>query len=303
MWRLLNGFLIFLLGLFVLTALLSPPAFWAVDALWPHAFPFKRVFNRVLMIDALLLLVPLLWYWKITGSGWRDKIGLAADKNGGQSFLRGWLLGVGSLVVLVAFMLLAGGRTWVPELSFGKVLSYLAAGGVVGLLEEVLFRGVFFLAILYLVDGLNHKKKKLPMLVAVLSSLFYSVAHFAKARHIQGDVTWLSGFEVWGTLFQDERGWVSLGMRGCGLFLIGLCLCALVYKYRTIWAAAGLHAGWVFSQKSLEKLTDRVNFNEIEFWKNYLWGYDLVSGLVSFVMLGLILLVFCVNSKKLNPPD
>ena len=290
MKRLLLGFGVYLLALWALTALLSPVVFWTVDTIMPGAFPFKRVFNRVLMVDALLLLWPLAHYWRIRQ--W-SAIGICKGNDIFNVVVRGWALGLGSLGFIAVLELVLGARVWAVDIGPGDATSYFLGSTVIGVVEEVLFRGVFYMAIARLVvkeDAWGHR-----LLAAVLSSLFYSVAHFAKVQHIEGTISWNSGFLAWGTIFDGSAGVNVLVMRGIGLFLVGMCLCALVERQGVLWGAMGLHSGWVFMLKSVERLTD---MNEESRWAGWIFGQDLVSGADTYLLLSLLFVLIILPSYR-----
>ncbi len=61
--------LFYLLAIVAASAVLTPLACWGAEALgW--SYPVRRVFNRVIMVSALLLLWPLVKFLRV--GGWRQ---------------------------------------------------------------------------------------------------------------------------------------------------------------------------------------------------------------------------------------
>ena len=89
-----------------------------------------------------------------------------------------------------------------------------------------------------------------PMISVVLSSMFFAYMHFKQPRGLwdydtpPGDVTWLDGFPVglyviFGIVVNFDF------VLFLNLTLVGYCLTVVFMKTRSLWAAIGLHAGWV----------------------------------------------------------
>ena len=137
------------------------------------------------------------------------------------------------------------GISFQPDITFGKgvfLLSGALLGGLlIGLLEEIVFRGMSFRMFYTWV-------KPLPALL--LTSLFFSYAHFKIPDSVweqtSGQVDWGSGFFVgfW-TLFGILPGWDLLIF--VNLTLFGLVLGMLVLRQRSLMGAVGFHAGIVFA--------------------------------------------------------
>jgi membrane protease YdiL (CAAX protease family) len=116
----------------------------------------------------------------------------------------------------------------------------LAAGLLVGVIEETIFRG-------FLLGGFLQDRSRLA--AVLLSSSLYSAAHF-----LRGKVPVTSGSDLGvglRALFAHVRPFTQPMI----LFpLIGLLLVGVVFAYAYLWTnslpfAIGLHAGWVFLAK------------------------------------------------------
>lgn len=272
----LIGLVLFLALVVVLSMVVSPLAFWVVDYCFPDQFPFKRVFNRVLMISALLALWPLMRYWGVTR--W-ERVGVKSWGDFPLNFLRWFFIGVLSLAILTAIRLALGVTRWDFTLTLVDALGYLLAGLAVGCLEELLFRGGLCRSFIHLSKGGQG-------VVVGLGSAFFATAHFLKARPLPEEVDWMTGWRTWvDMLARFDQGTLVIG-QWLSLFLVGVILCVLVLRQGHLWGAVGLHAGWVFSIKVSNQLTDGFNGSSLWFGGNVIEG--LSASLMLAVMLGAV---------------
>lgn len=287
MKRIFTGLLLFFGGIILLSAFITPWVYLGVEHFFPGEAPFRRVFNRVLMISALVLLWPLAKFWGI--QRWSE-IGFRKEGGAGKDILEwlGWgLLTVGGLFVL---QLLIGQRVWGwrgEDAVFWKMMGFVMSAGLIGFLEEILFRGVLFLALLRLVQGR-------VVGVAVVTSIFFSTTHYLKAVNPVGEIGWFSGVEAWGLMLMEMGNMEMLALRWVSLFIVGLVLCALAYRSGTLWGCMGLHAGWVLGLKT---------FNQATEWKGASgsWWFqpDVLSGLAAEIMLLALLGLILWRGKNL----
>ncbi len=277
------GLIIYLLALVVVSALASPWVYWGVEEFYPDRWPFRRVFNRVLMVSALVLAWPLARYW---GVRWREIGFLDVPAVAVRHWIAGFVLGVICLGVLTGAALVWGHRSWGDGVAWGRLAGFLASGTAVGFFEEILFRGLFFLAV---ISGL---RQGAVGGVAVLGSLFFATAHFVKAADPEGAVHWASGWEVWAGMGGQLAVMADLAARWSCLFLVGVVLCLLTARTRTLWAAMGLHAGWVFGLKSAHALTSGGGPGS--FW----FPRDLMSGGVALLLLVVLAAWFGTDWKR-----
>lgn len=293
MKRILLGLLLFFGGIIFLSAFITPWAYLGVEHFFQGEAPFRRVFNRVLMISALVLLWPLAKFWGIIK--WSE-IGLVKNAGAGKELLEwlGWgLVTVGGLFVL---QLLTGQRVWGwrgEDAVVWKVLGFGLSAGLIGFLEEILFRGVLFLALLRLIKGEGDGR---VVALAVVTSIFFSTTHYLKAVNPVGEIGWFSGVEAWGFMLMELGNMEMLALRWISLFLVGLVLCALAYRSGTLWGCMGLHAGWVLGLKT---------FNQATEWKGASgsWWFqpDVLSGLAAEVMLLGLLGMILWRGKTFKP--
>ncbi|NJK90364.1 MAG: CPBP family intramembrane metalloprotease [Blastochloris sp.] len=277
MRRVLLGILFYFGGIVLLSAVVAPWAFWVWDGFFPGEEPFRRVFNRVLMVTALLLLWPLARYWGIRS--WSE-LGLRDRGQLPKEWLRwmGWgVLSVGLLFLMQMWM---GQREWKGTGELGQFVEFFASAGAVAVLEEILFRGLFFLVLLRMWPGK-------AWWVGGVTCLFFATTHYLKAENPPGEVVWWTGWEAWGGMLMELGNLEMLALRWVTLLLVGGVLCALVYRQGHLWGCMGLHMGWVMGLKSLNHVTE---------WRggagSWWFQADVLSGLsAELLLLAMLLMV------------
>jgi membrane protease YdiL (CAAX protease family) len=239
-------------GVFVLSALLAPWCFWTVHPFLENV-PFRRVFDRVILVVALAGVWPLLRTAGVTS--WRE-VGFLPVRSWWRQVLAG--LGVGVLSYGIAGILLA------PSLQWGTnpdvLLKFALSGIAVALIEETFFRG-----------GLQNifQRSMNPVLAVVVVSAVYSVVHFLKpsAANIPDEaVSWMSGFEYLGRVmsssFQKPGVWGGV----VSLWLAGIVLGWTFLRTKALYLSMGLHAGWVFELKTVAWLGGGSVVNNPAIW-------------------------------------
>ncbi|MEM6820365.1 MAG: CPBP family intramembrane glutamic endopeptidase [Verrucomicrobiota bacterium] len=282
------GLAVFLGALIVTSALLSPPVAWLVELIAPDRWPFKRIFNRVLMVSAVVFLIPLLRYYGAIS--WR-MIGIYFQTRWWRWVLLGWLVGVFHVFCLGSLHLGFGAREWNWELTAEKAFGYLLAGVLVGVIEECIFRGGLCLS-------LRRMRKPLLVGVVLIGSAFFALAHFPSARALSGEIHWLSGWQMWQDLLLQFLDPKEVVQRLIGLWLVGICLCVAALRTGTLWFAIGLHAGWVFGIKSVNRMSDATE-QAGSVW----WGGHPLDGITAWLSLFLLLRLlwkFLPESKESN---
>lgn len=293
-------------------ALLAPPLYWAGRSLFEAgAFDGARIlgldlhdelrraglpryFNRAMLVAALLALWPLVRW---LGVGPREFLQLQPNPHRFRHLLGGFLLAAGGLLLL-GWGLRAGG-VFGPHPKASPVMEVLSAalisGLAVGFLEEFFFRG----CVLGLALQTSSKIRAL-----VFSSLFFSAVHFLKPPDdlpMPGAVTWTSGFWLVGQIFAQFGNPVFMLAEFSTLFLVGWVLGFTRLRTGSLWAAIGLHAGWVFGIKTYGGLTIRtMGLEETLPWI----GRDLKSGLAALFVVGLTGLVtwWWLSRERQSPP-
>lgn len=215
------------------SALLAPLVLGASDALFGDRFPMMRVFRRLVMLLAIVGLV--LWARRLGLRRW-SQIGLTAA--GWRSGAAGWGLALGTVtgVLLFAIELAGGWRLgvrWPGPLEVGEAV---AAGLLVGLLEESVCRG-------FLLFPFGRSTGARFWLGAATISALYSTAHFARGgRGLELAIDAVVGWRIWAMV---PTRMVAHWDAWLGLFAVGLLFHALAARDGHAWRVAGLHAGAV----------------------------------------------------------
>lgn len=249
--------LIFLLAVLFVTALLSP---W-VALLWDliiqaqpewheYRYPFSRIFDRLYMLLGIILFFA---YRPLLGIGSMNQMGLQSARRAYPDLVKGFLLALGSLIILVIAMswfevFTPYFRLSLPAAAERSLEAFLTAA-TVGFLEEIFFRGIIF-------KGLLEDWK--PPGAFIVASLFFSTLHFVKPA----ERFFLSGLEPWAGMrhvtnsFHPFLDPVGLFPGLFGLFVMGMVLSYAFLRTGSLYMSIGLHAGWIFGRKTLRVFGD-----------------------------------------------
>lgn len=275
----------YLAAVFLVAALIAPWVWHGVHAAarasghpaWESLtrHPFPRYLNRCLLVVALAGLLPVCRWLGIRT--WRDA-GLA----GHGRALRHWVLGFAASATMFGAVLAVewgtGLRAIRPGLELRAVPAAVgkaaASGAVVGVVEEVLFRGV-------LCGGLR------PSLgwtgASLASSVVYAAVHFLERPARPQVVRWWTGLEAVRGMFAGLAGYGGLSPRFLTLVMAGMVLSQAYRSAGSLYAPMGLHGGWVFWIK-------------VRGWSTVAgpgWGEGRLSGMASeWVWLGAVTLAY-----------
>ena len=285
-----RALLIYLFAVFVGAALIAPFLYFGVQELASHypaleklaRNPFHRFVNRSLLILAVAGLWPL--FRQLGMRSWGD-LGLV-DKKWLIRLVLGVVVGLGSLAVAAAILLITGVRTAVSpdgaELTKHLVNAGLAAV-VVAPLEELIFRGALFGGI----------RKVHPWKVAlIISSAVYALVHFFNKPAPPETITWSTGLMTLGLMLRGFVDVQSLMPGFINLLLAGMILALAYQSFRSLYFSIGLHAGWIFWLKSFSFFT--VTAKQSVFWGSG----KLIDGWAATIVLVPLLVVFIWLDKK-----
>lgn len=242
-------FILVIAAVFLTGALLSWPFYFCLSLLLDISYP-QAVHFSILLTGML----PGIYYLHAT----RQLAGLLGRGRGFRvnlkSILVAFAAGAAILAGIELCLYLLGMRQADPDLGNGTlkfmrvIIKAGIVGCIVGLTEELLYRGVIF-------TGLARYCNRLPALI--VTSLFYGAVHFIEFPPLPAGtaVNWLSGFSVLANAFHqfgNPRILDSL----FALTLLGLLFGLLRWHSGTIIACAGLHAGIVAANKIFSYATD-----------------------------------------------
>ena len=280
--RPLRALVIYIAVVFAGGALLAPWMYWLVQAAaqtFPKLAnaPFHRYVHRAFLALALAGLWPLL---KALGARSASDLGLVRPAGQWQKLGTGFGTGFISLAIVAGIALAVGARAWPEQLVAGKLagqlLGALATAAVVGVLEEILFRGGIFSGLRRLLDW---------RFALAISSAIYALVHFfAPAKH-EGAVAWTSGLALLLPMLGGFTDWQQLIPGFFNLTLAGALLALAFQRTGNLYFSIGLHAGWIFWLKSYGVLTSDVPGANL-----WLWGSGrMIDGWLACVVLALTL--------------
>lgn len=275
-------FIFYFLLASALAALISYPLFHFFGN---DAFRFESWVTRLALIFLILGLIPCFKIFNLSN----QLIGHTNQDNSrfkqiGMGFIAGLL--ILSIVILPLLLLdiriIEEGAT----LSLSLIIKALLAGLIVALIEETLFRGLFFKLSLRWHNAIS---------AILISSFFYAILHFIKPiAHIdQSQLSIVSGFEVIANAFIALPALHTDDF--LALFSVGVLLATVRYKTQSLNYCIGLHASWVFLIKICKDLTDG---NDASQWSFLSGHYDGIIGWLSFAWLICCTIVFLVLSKN-----
>lgn len=244
---------------------------------------FEEVIARLVLIYLVLGFVPAIRWG---GARTLSAVGLARGTDWKGEVWREWLLGVGSIVGLYMIALLLGACVWEPD-GWGRVAGrlpgYLVGGLIIGLVEEVFFRGMLF----------GYLRKVIHWLPAALVvSLFFAFVHFLRPESPSGIVCgeWHTGFSLLPHTFYITARLDHYIPFALTLFMMSMVLCFSYQREGRLYRIIGLHAGWVLALQLGRMLFAR----NLEVW-GFLFGAadNLARSWAALVML-LILWIWVV---------
>jgi len=276
---------IYLAAVFVGGGVLAPWFYWAANGtgiLDPTNIPpFHRFVNRSMLVVALAGLWPLAYYCRL--DSWRS-VGLKREPGWLKDAAKGFFLGFATLGAVGAGSILSESRVFAFNGEFARLASALATAAgtavIVGVLEEVMFRGVVFGALRQIYHW---------TIALVASSGLYSILHFFQTPTLTGEVTWSSGLTFLPLMF---KGFVdpALVIPGFFVLLIAGAVLTVTYERRgTIFFAIGLHAGWIFCLKSYGALTRLGPAHNEPLWGSRKVTDGWMAGAMLLVTLGCVL--------------
>ncbi len=268
-------------------------AFPLFDMVGNDNFKFERWVTRSALLFLVLGLIPCLNFFDLS----LNSLGHTANIN---SFIKqistGFIFGLLVLGVVIYLLIFLDVRVLsaTAELSVSLCLKALLAGLMVALIEETLFRGLFFK-----LANLWHSS----LVAVLLSSFFYAILHFIKPiQHIdQSALNFFSGFEVILNAFAALSNMQTDDF--FALFSVGVLLALVRLKTRSLTYCIGLHASWVFLIKISKELTDN---NSLSDWSFLTGQYDGIIGYLSLVWLVILSTAFyfiAIKPSVINPPS
>lgn len=249
--RILGYWIGYLILVFVGGAAVAPWLYHGTQWLGHHVsflsgladHPFHRFVHRSIFIVAFLGLVPLTRHLGLRS--W-EAVGFRFQRGAYDRFNSGWVAGFVTVGIVMLVILQIGPatyrRSFEPTLFsiLSLALKAVLTGVTVGILEELLFRGIVF-------GSLRGALGVLPAMV--VSSAIYSWVHFFAKVSWVGPVSWDSGFQVVRLMIEGLVDPYLLWPAALNLFVAGMILVWLYHRTGDLATSIGLHAGWVIALK------------------------------------------------------
>jgi|GEM_PF-154814 len=243
--------------------------------------PFRRIFDRVILVTLLLCVLP---FWRWIGLRFELKP-LFRKKRAVSRFLTWFILGAVCISILMYAQVYAGMR--IPRDKSLKILSALLSALTVALLEETIFRGLILQSFLQKIS----KYKSIFIVSAIFALVhLFSLGHFLKSiKELAPDGTNpFDGFKLVAMFLLPLKEPVNVLPGLIGLFIAGWLLAELTVRTKTLWAAIGLHAGWVFTIKLLGRVWKYPSATK----PSWLFGEKFAAtGILGWIMVGFLILI------------
>jgi membrane protease YdiL (CAAX protease family) len=200
-------------------------------------FDFLRVFRRLLLLAAVLVIAFRLKPWR---DGNFSSYGLQISRDHASLLVMPYLITIAAISFLLTVEMSAGWLSWNLRDDFAsRAARYFLSGFVVAFLEEVFFRG-------WMTRRIESSK---GIVAAVFwTNLVYAAAHAFNPRHVPMDVplTWEGALTALALWLRHMVSPTAFGPSVFGLFLFGLLLSILSRRTGSLWPAIGVHAAAVF---------------------------------------------------------
>ena len=226
----------------------------------------------------VLVIAIVLIYWKLIEKKLLSEIGLTKEFG---SYFIGIILGLLMLFLSVILIILTGNIEYQGIFSNTNILMIiLFIGGFIiqGAMEELLCRGLL----------LHTLKEKISLVGAiVVSTIMFIIPHFS-------------------SLFAEDIIYGVIGI--INLILISIIFSLLTIRYKSIWAACGLHSFWnaiLYSVLGLnlsgndETVTAIFKMQSVgkNIWNGGVYGIE--ASLITTVVLAFVAIVIWVTNKKI----
>lgn len=271
----------------VASALITPPLYSLLLALVPDLpWPYSRVYNRVILLTTIVALFLARKSLHLQSLGTFIR-GVPLRQQLKQLSL-GLVVSASTALVALVWVVEAGTLRWAdqgwPFLLEKFVLKALPTALVVSVLEEVLFRGVFFRVL---------REQWSFLWAAILSSFVYAFVHFIEPDRsfVFPGWSWNMGLSYLGHVLGRIFDPAILPALLC-LTAVGVVLSLAVERSRSIASAIGLHAGWILAMKFAGYATDMapgveypatVGRRYFLLLEPAIWGSVLLSGVLLYV--------------------
>jgi membrane protease YdiL (CAAX protease family) len=324
----------FVLGSFLLAALIAPPLYemgkgfadvalkkdTADELNWlagkAKKAEFDLYFKRALMLSAVVLLFPLIYFLRLRVNPQRlqdtpwsiylpkasmgPSVGqpLRKARFGFLQTLVGFLLSSGLFLAMAWVLFNLRWFHWNAPPSGDQITSILPKAAkpafFASVIEEVVFRGALLGVFL---------RAFRPWFAILSLSFLFAAVHFLQPPDgavVSDPTSARAGFEMLrliGLRFLDPQ---AMLYEFTSLFLVGLILAYARFKTAALWLPIGLHAGWVFSLKMFNSIALRRTDLPKEF--DIYIGHDLKEGFLPLGSLIFTWILVAIYIRMIRTP-
>ncbi len=279
-------FLFYFLMASLIAAIISYPLFSFFDN---GGYHFERWVTRAALLSLFLGLFACFKLFNLSfySIGHNSQLSCYFKKSF-VGFLYGFTLL--SLILSILFFLDIRLFSKDDDLSTLFFIKVLLAGITVALIEETLFRGLFFKITM---------RWHNPAIAIFISSFFYSILHFIKPLSSidPNTLSLFSGFEVMANAF-----YALSELRPddfMALFSVGILLAVVRYRTNSLAYCIGMHASWVFLLKTTKEFSSS---NPSSSFSILVGEYDGIIGWLSFFSLILTSIIYYLYTSRVRCP-
>ncbi len=277
---------------------------------------FERVVSRCVLIATIILLIA--FFKRLGFNSWRE-IGFNLNQTQfWKRFSKGFGAGVLIMLPVIAGLLISKNRvidfgwSWSPDDLLLLLITALASGLLIALIEETFFRGAML--------GAMRRHSSIPFAVVTTSFIFAFIHFLRPTGHPYPDDTtshtfhllpslenpqhlnapdWSSGFTAIKNAFAFLPQPLHIADSFIALFLAGCLLGVVKIRSNTLATCMGIHAGWVFAIKVFKRVTD--SNDHVGYAAAWLTGdYDGVIGYLASICLACAIIIYIGMKNRVN---
>lgn len=240
--------------------------------------PYSRYFKRCIILAALVLVPPYLWWKKRSASDQFTPPKLSWQPSLARHLYWGALISFFSVFLLGASLQGAGWYEIKDSIDWGKAFKKACvAAFFVALVEELFFRGLLFN--LFIVSF--SRTKALIFLCLIFTFLHF--LHPPKSLMVENPSHWFAGFEMLGLSITRLLSIHDFIYEFMSILIIGLILTYARVWTHSLYLSLGLHAGWVFAFKLFKEIYQQTGQQPESL--SLLLGRNLKEGFLPIAML------------------
>ncbi len=227
--------------------------------------------------------------------GWTPGFGQPVPPCWWRHLLLGFGVGAAMLSVVAVWSVSNGSRVLDADVGVGRIaiagLSALVSCLLIGVFEETIARGLLFRATARLWSLWP---------AALITSFVFALGHFLKPfdEAFYGDGVARTTLQALASNWERMIAINQVGLRIFNLTLMAVVLCVVVMRTRTIWLAAGLHAGWVWVKLFSPEVTNRAEDAAYSLWTGA--RTDVTDALLGTVLLLALLVAVLLWPRPRN---